>query len=122
MNNKGQSLVIFILILPILIAIGALMIDSAYVVAGKNKLENINELAIIETLENEDKDKITKGIQLNDDNIEIKKYQYDDGIVIIHLQNKIDSIFGKLLGIKEYEINSKLKGEIKNNKRIISEG
>ncbi len=122
MNNKGQALVIFVLILPVLIAIGALIIDSAYIVTEKNKLDSINEVTINETLDGEEKAKIIEGIHLNDKNIEIKKYQYENGIVDIHLQNKIDSIFGKVLGINEYEINSKLKGEIKNNKRIISEG
>ena len=41
MNNKGQSLVLFILILPILLGIMVLVIDVGNAIYTKNKINNI---------------------------------------------------------------------------------
>ena len=51
MNNKGQSLVLFILIIPILIGIMALVIDCGKVLYTKSKQENTIELILEYTKE-----------------------------------------------------------------------
>ena len=42
MNNKGQVLVIFIMILPVLLLGAACIVDSSYMMYQKNRLDNIN--------------------------------------------------------------------------------
>ena len=42
MNNKGQVLVLFIIILPILLLGCACLVDSSYMLYQKNRLDNIN--------------------------------------------------------------------------------
>ena len=118
MNNKGQALVI----LPVLLGLCALVIDSAYIVTNKNKLSNINEIAINDILDGKTKDDVIDEIKKNDKNIEIIEFKKNDNKVSIHLQNKINSIFGSIIGYEKYEINSKLTGTIVNDKKIISEG
>ena len=41
-NNKGQVLVLFLLLLPIIIIFFVSIIDSSLMLYNKNKLENIN--------------------------------------------------------------------------------
>ena len=46
LNNKGQSLVMFICLLPILLLIVLAIVDVSRMVIEKNKLNNINYIAI----------------------------------------------------------------------------
>ena len=46
LNNKGQSLVMFICLLPILLLIVLAIVDVSRMVIEKNKLNNINNIAI----------------------------------------------------------------------------
>ena len=53
LNNRGQSLVLFILIIPILLGIMALVIDVGNALIKKNEIENAIEFVIDYGLENE---------------------------------------------------------------------
>ena len=122
MNNRGQALVIFLILLPIFLGLCALVIDSAYIVTNKNRLSNINEIAIRDVLDGKSKTEVEDEIKKNDSNIEIIEFKKSNNKVTIHLQNHINSIFGSIVGYEKYEINSKLTGSIVDNKKIISEG
>lgn len=122
MNNKGQALVIFLILLPIFLGLCALVIDSAYIVTNKNRLSNINEIAINDALDGKSENEVREIIKKNNKNIEIITFKRNENTVYIHLQNKINSIFGSILGYEKYEINSKLEGKLVDNKKIISEG
>lgn len=122
MNNKGQALVIFLILLPIFLGLCALVIDSAYIVTNKNRLSNINEIAINDALDGKSENEVREIIKMNNKNIEIITFKRNENTVYIHLQNKINSIFGSILGYEKYEINSKLEGKLVDNKKIISEG
>jgi hypothetical protein len=52
------------------------------------------------------------------DNLKVEK---NNNVITVENDYKIESIFGKIIGIKEYEITSKLKATIKNNDIIIEE-
>ena len=43
MNNKGQSLTIFIIIIPIIFTVFAFTIDYAYIIYNQQKYENISK-------------------------------------------------------------------------------
>ena len=65
MNNKGQVLIVFVLLMPLLIVLGAYIVDSSYIAYHVNKLNGINSLAINEAKNNdldifEVKDYVTK--------------------------------------------------------------
>lgn len=122
MNNKGQALVIFLILLPILLGLCALVIDSAYIVTNKNRLSNINEIAIRDVLDGKSREVVEEEIKKNNENIEIMEFKKTNNKIFIHLQTHINSIFGSIIGYEKYEINSKLTGSIVDNKKIISEG
>ena len=46
MNNKGQSLVLFVLIIPIILGVTALVIDVGETVLTKNSINNKIEMII----------------------------------------------------------------------------
>ena len=53
LNNKGQSLVLFIIILPILIFILILVIDVGKIIVLKQELNNISEFVLDYGLDSE---------------------------------------------------------------------
>ena len=54
MNNKGQSLTIFIIIIPIIFAVFAFTFDYAYIIYNQQRNENISKNIIEQTTELEE--------------------------------------------------------------------
>lgn len=116
MNNKGQTLVLFVCLLPLLVALLAFIFDSAYIIKENNKLNNIATLAMSYSLEKgKTKEEIKQFILKNDNNIEIKSITNDN----VHLINNIKPIFGKFVGYKEYSLETNLKGSINSEGKLI---
>ena len=46
MNNKGQSLVLFVFLLPVFIIIFAYIFDTCYIKINNNKLDNLSSIAM----------------------------------------------------------------------------
>lgn len=126
MNNKGQTLVIFVVFLPILILLIATVIDISLMYSEANELNNINKLVINYGLsnieENNLENKLEKLSKLNDDNINEVNIKIEKNKIIIILEKKEKSIFGNVIGLKEYKIKSKYSGELINNKKVIKKG
>lgn len=108
LNNKGQSLVMFICLLPILLLIVLAIVDVSRMVIEKNKLNNINYIAIWYYSNHKEDDDVTERIislvKRNDEDIINVKINKDKNT--IYLDKKIDSTMGKIIGISEYEIVS----------------
>lgn len=108
LNNKGQSLVMFICLLPILLLIVLAIVDVSRMVIEKNKLNNINYIAISYYSNHKEDDDVTERIislvKRNDENIINVRINKDKNT--IYLDKKIDSTMGKIIGISEYEIVS----------------
>lgn len=120
MNNKGQTLVLFVLMLPIIIFIMLLVIDVSNMVITKQELNNINKMVLNygldiieeENIENKLEDMINKNISTNEHTIKI-----DDGTIEIDLKKEIKGIITKK---KIYEVKSIYKGYIKEDEKVIS--
>ena len=120
MNNKGQTLVLFVLMLPIIIFIMLLVIDVSNMVITKQELNNINKMVLNygldiieeENIENKLEDMINKNISTNEHTIKI-----DDGTIEIDLKKEIKGIITKE---KIYEVKSVYKGYIKEDEKVIS--
>lgn len=108
LNNKGQSLVMFICLLPILLLIVLAIVDVSRMVIEKNKLNNINYIAISYYSSHKEDDDVTERIislvKRNDEDIVNVRINKDKNT--IYLDKKIDSTMGKIIGISEYEIVS----------------
>ena len=104
MNNKGQSLITFVLILPLIVMFIAFFIDSSLSIIEKNKLDGIvyDNMKVALNKEIRDIDKITSSIKKNiDANIMVI---IDNDELIVHASSKKKSIFGKLLKFPYYNL------------------
>lgn len=119
MNNKGQSLVLFILIIPILLGIMTLVIDAGKTVYTKNKINNTIEMILEYGLEdNYTKEEIEKLINYN---LEPTNYSVniENEIINIKVNTYIEGIISNIINIKGFKIISEYNGYIENDKKII---
>lgn len=92
-DKKGQSLVLFIILLPLLIMFMAFVIDTGVMYNKKIVIKNIikNEKSI-ENIEN----------KLNINKISYKKvYEKNECLIV---ESNVKAIFGKIIKKSEYEI------------------
>jgi len=91
MNHKGQSLVLFVCLLPLFIALLAFVFDSALIIRENNKLSNIASLALSYLVVEHRNDKeIEKIIELL--LIQVEKRLSDNGYNINIDRNVIEEI------------------------------
>ncbi len=121
-NNKGQSLVMFVLIIPIFLLILTLVYDVGNAIYEKDRLSNTNYLAIeyglnnIGTItENDLKDLIEQ----NTSNIKKIYVIIEDNQIEIKIEKDVKSIIGKMFNFNLVEIKSYYKGKIINDKKEI---
>ena len=120
MNKKGQVLVLFIIILPLMIMMFAIIVDMGVVMNAHNHLESVTRMAIKNVFDkNEKRQNIEKLMVQNDvltNNLEVNILDNE-----INIKNKIevDSIFGKIIGIDKYDIKVDLTGYKENGKILI---
>lgn len=122
MNNKGQTLVLFIFLIPALIGITAFVIDTGLIYYETNKLNNLNRIVIKYGLDNYDKEKIVNLININDSDIKILGFLLEDNNLSIKLEKKMNSTFGVIIGKKYYSIRSYYIGTKKDNKYDLKRG
>lgn len=116
MNNKGQTLVIFIIILPVIILGVSYLVDTGLMYIGRSKLISTCKVIIDEYYDEEiSNSKVEEYLKNND--IKYTDYKVSrDNNLSIEVDSKIDSIFGNVVGIKEYEISAKVTGYKENEK------
>lgn len=121
LNNKGQSLVMFVVILPVIIMILMMVVDIGKMVNLKSELDNINYIAISYGLDNisddDIQDKIRKLIYKNKLGIDEVKIEIDNGEVNITLVDGVDLIMLKDSNI--LRVRSSYRGIISDEKKII---
>ena len=126
MNNRGQVLVVFIILLPIIIGLGALLIDMGFNRYQVNKLNNLNQMVVSYGLDNiEDDNVYNKMISLmldNDSKIKEYKLEIKNKKISLTINKTIDSILGKLLKIDNYYLESKYIGYLNDGQKIIEKG
>ena len=104
MNNRGQSLITFVLILPLLVLFIAFFIDSSLSIMEKSKLEgSVNDnLKISLEKDIRDTDKISSAIKKNID-ADITIIINEDNIKI-NAKSKKSNVFGKLFKLPYYDL------------------
>ena len=120
MNNKGQSLVLFILLLPLIFILIALVLEVGFLYINKKKVDSEIRYALKNSIKNDIKDEIKIKNMIvenlgNDINIDVKNS--NERIV------KEVTIKHKFLFIKrEYNIKIKYYGYLINDKIAIEKG
>lgn len=123
LNNKGQSLVLFIVLLPILLLVIVLVVDVGIIMTSKQDLNNINYMMVDYGLSNLGKEsleeEIRKYIILNDSEIDNMNIRVVDNEVYINMKKTEKSLIAHVFNIKDFEIVSEYKGTIINDKKSI---
>lgn len=122
LNNKGQSLVMFILIIPILLLVMVMVIDIGNVMYYKRSVDNINKIVIDYGLDNIDSDTVVKDMielgSANNEDIEFNVRFYDMEFYVSSTYY-VEGIFSNIMNIEGYSVVSQYKGYIDDSKNII---
>ena len=102
MNNKGQILVIFIIIIPVIFIVFSFLYDYAYIINSQNKYENVTRTILNSTLE---EDKIVDLYKQNGYKVDDFKYKKENDKVYIQNSYKIKSVFGNIVNLKNYTVS-----------------
>lgn len=122
LNNRGQSLVAFILIIPIILLVLVFVYDISGALYEKNRLSNTNYLAIdyaLDNLDAIDENDIISYILNNSSNLSGMEVVIKDNVVTIELQKRINGVFGKNINLDLIEVRSKYEGSIVEEKKNI---
>ena len=122
MNNKGQSLVLFVILIPIIFMVLWMVYDIGSMAVLKNELDDINYMAIDYGLNHLDDTSITTKVEelinKNKPDINIVVNLVDDKIYIVlsgHINNKL-SLFNKG---NAFLVKSSYVGYMEDDKGII---
>ena len=116
MNNHGQSLVLFIIIIPLVLLLLAVIVDLGLITTQKVKLNEVTREILKEVITKENYEDLIKRLYQENNiatsKLEIKKDDY------LEIKNEItiESIFGKIIGLKSYPIKVDLKAYYVDNK------
>ncbi|MGN1379483.1 MAG: hypothetical protein ACI4XR_03690 [Bacilli bacterium] len=117
MNKKGQSLVMFIIILPIILLLFGLLIERVYLTYQKQKLYSVTKTIIAFSIERNDKNDIINLYKDNDIVLENIEIDGSNGLKII-ASEKVPSLIKK----EDYIIEVNIKGVKKEDKIIYQRG
>lgn len=113
MNNKGQTLLAFALLLPVFIIFMAFVCDTGFILKENTKLNNLTKTILKETQEfydtSEYQEKIEELYTLNDEEELTLQLTSEKDNKVLEITKNVPSIFGNVIGIKNYEINIKYK-------------
>lgn len=121
LNNKGQSLVLFIMIIPILLLIMVFVYDMGMLLYEKDNLSNTVNMAMDYALDNKEvsdeeiKELINKNMTKE---VDIKIDRNDDNITIEVIE-EVSFIFSNLFDFDFTKLDIKYEGKIIDNKKII---
>lgn len=118
MNNRGQSLVVFIIIIPLIIVFLGMVYDLSNVVYNQNKYDSISKEIISSTLNKEKMISLYNKNGYKENNLIIDNY---DDYVIVKNYYYLDSNFGNIINIKKYKIKINYIVKDINNDIIIDE-
>ncbi len=124
MNKRGQVLVAFVLILPLVLMFVGLIIDIGNNLVLRKRAENAIKDAIIYNLKNESEDinykidLIEKNIKKNIDNYDDLKLNIKDEILEVKLKMTYKSLFGDMFNTGLNKIELVVKYNI-DEKRMI---
>ncbi len=118
MNNKGQTLVVFVLFLPVLVIVITMIINKSNMYYDKRNMENIAKEAINYGLSNIEDENIENKIKIFiSKNIDCEKeIKIEDGEIRVTLIKENKTI-KKILGYGNIKI--KYKGKIEDNKKKV---
>lgn len=106
MNNKGQVLVIFVVLLPFVLILFGYIIDKCYLLYEENSQKNIGNMVCKYAIKEGNDSKVRQLALENDNKYNDIKIKRKDKEITITLKKEITSLFGQVLGISSYTIKT----------------
>lgn len=124
LNNKGQSLAIFVIFVPVFIMVGTYVVDVSFAKYNERKLDNLNKQVInygLKHIDEEPYDNMVDLIYQNDSDIDFYEININNETkeISVTLSKSTKGFFGSIVGKEIYNEKSSLKGYIKDDKKII---
>lgn len=122
LNNKGQSLVAFIVLIPIFALIMTLIFDVGSAIYEKNRLSNTNYMAICYGLDNIDsvsENDLIELIMKNIQDLNSISVLVEDNTINIKLSKNIKGTIGKMVGFNLISANSEYEGLLVDGEKRI---
>ena len=124
MNNKGQVLVLFILLIPVFLMLFAFVIDLGLLYTEDKKIESsINETieyGLQHISDNTIEEKIISLLNSNIKEISKTETKVEDGYIYINVEKQYQGMFKFLFENNIYEINNSYHGYLNDGKIIIN--
>ena len=120
MNNKGQSLVLAVILIPIIFLMLLFVYDICRMSLLKNELDNINYMAMEYGLDKLDEDNVVDIvndlIDKNNDDLDKVDVHFEDDKLYIDIEEKMDTRIGNM---KIFKVESSYVGYMDEDKKII---
>lgn len=121
MNKHGQTLILFVILIPILLLLAALVVDTGVVFSKKVQVKEVMKEGIKEALINhQDIDAIKEMLVKNNIDVTNLEVEFLDSRIEMKNQIEVNSIFASIIGIKKYTIKINIVG-YKDDDKIIFE-
>lgn len=122
LNNKGQSLAIFVIFVPVFIMMGTYVVDVSFAKYNERRLDNLNKQVInygLKHIDEEPYDNMVDLIYQNDSDIDFYEININNETkeISVTLSKSTKGFFGSIVGKEIYNEKSSLKGYIKDDKK-----
>ena len=125
LDNRGQSLVLFVVVLPILLLIIVLVIDVGRVFTVKQNLDSINNIVLDYGLDNLNEEDLINNlkqlVKLNNDEVDEVNIRIEDNKIYLESNQKVEGIFSKFVDVSIFDIKSSYVGYIDDGNKKIEE-
>ncbi len=123
MNNKGQTLILFVLLLPLLLLLMAFVIDTGMILKEKTKLDSTLRTVLKTTYKDKEEEnyeeRLTKLLEENEIPCTNMELERKENKIRLQITYEKESIFGKIIGLNTYKIKSTMS--INQDERIVKE-
>ena len=123
MNNKGQTLILFVLLLPLFLLLMAFVIDTGMILKEKTKLDSTLRTVLKTTYKEKEEDnyeeRLTKLLEENEIPCNNMELELKENQIRLQIAYEKESIFGKIIGLNTYKIKSTMS--INQDERIVKE-
>ncbi len=127
-DNRGQVLVAFVLLIPIILMLLALIVDVGFLYVEKRKTDNVIKDIVSYGLDNLDLEeatlqtKITKLVNSNLNDVQRLSIEIDADSIEINITRSKQSMFSNVYKDASYKIVSDYVGNITNSIKDIRKG
>lgn len=119
MNNKGQTLIIFVILIPIIILMMAIVVDVGILQNEVTKATGVVDMAIHEAFLKGDEGVVETLLVENDIPVENLNVSFEEDEIEVSLTYSVEALFGRIVGLETYDVNVHRVGKLSNDEVII---